>query len=56
MVFWLYTGTGLAAGNVVFKFVLLPITAIPMSVFAGRNDWWGKGKWSLVAGMKFKKR
>lgn len=49
MVFWLSTGAGLAAGNVVFKYVLLPITAILLSAFAGRNDWWGKGKWSLVA-------
>ena len=49
MVFWLSTGAGLAAGNVVFKYVLLPITAILLSTFAGRNDWWGKGKWSLVA-------
>ncbi len=49
MVFWLSTWLGLAAGVVVFKYVLLPVSVILLSVFAGRNDWWGKGKWSLVA-------
>ncbi len=49
MVFWLSTGSGIEACNLIFKYLLLPICAILLSVFAGRNDWWGKGKWSLVA-------
>lgn len=35
--------------TVVFKYVLLPVATILLSAFAGRNDWWGKGKWALVA-------
>lgn len=50
LVFWMYAkGPEVEICTIIFKYVLLPISVILMSVLAGKNNWWGKGKWILVA-------
>lgn len=48
--FWTVTGSpATTTCTFVFKYLLLPLSALLISAFAGRADWWGRGKWTLVA-------
>lgn len=48
-VFWtIANGPTITSYTIVFKYVLLPVSVLLMTVFAGRGNWWGKGKWALV--------
>lgn len=49
-VFWTVAkGPEVANYTIVFKYVLLPASVLLLTVFAGKGNWWGKGKWALVA-------
>lgn len=49
-VFWtIANGPAIAYYTIVFKYVLLPLSVLLISVFSGKENWWGKGKWALVA-------
>lgn len=49
-VFWtIANGLAIANYTIVFKYVLLPLSVLLISVFSGKENWWGKGKWALVA-------
>ena len=49
-VFWtIVNGPAIAHYTIVFKYVLLPLSVLLISVFSGKGNWWGKGKWALVA-------
>ncbi len=46
---WLIArGPWVNACGVVFRWILLPAAAVCLSFAAGRNDYWGRGKWLLV--------
>ena len=50
VVFWLAAkGPEAAACTVVFQYISLPAAVLLLCVTAGKNNWWGKGKWVLVA-------
>lgn len=34
---------------VVFKYILLPISVLAITTFAGKSNWFGRGKWALAA-------
>lgn len=49
-VFWTIANSPkITSYTIVFKYVLLPISVLLMTLFTGKGNWWGKGKWSLVA-------
>lgn len=49
-VFWtIANGPAIAYYTIVFMYVLLPLSVLLISVFAGKGNWWGKGKLVLVA-------
>ena len=49
-VFWFAAkGPEAAACTVVFQYISLPAAVLLLCVTAGKNNWWGKGKWVLVA-------
>ena len=49
-IFWSAAqGMDLTNYTVVFKYILLPMSALLLSVYAGKGDWWGKWKWALTA-------
>lgn len=48
-VFWtIANGPTITNYTIVFKYVLLPVSVLLMTVSAGKGNWWGKGKWALV--------
>ncbi len=50
LAFWAFSeGPQAATFTMIFKALLLPASALLLSVFAGRNNWWGRGKWALAA-------
>ena len=49
-IFWSAAqGMDLTNYTVEFKYILLPMSALLLSVYAGKGDWWGKWKWALTA-------
>ena len=41
-------GPMIESNTIVFKYVLLPVSVLLMTVFAGKGNWWGKWKWVLA--------
>ena len=49
-VFWtIPNGPMISSSTIVFKYTLLPIAVLLMTVCAGKGNWWRKWKWVLVA-------
>jgi hypothetical protein len=47
IVFWLFTsGSDAMAYSLMFLWVLLPVTTLIISLLIGKNNYWGKWKWS----------
>ena len=56
IVFWFFTSGSDAMGySLMFLWILLPVTTFVVSLFIGRNNYWGKWKWisSLVLGVMY---
>ena len=56
IVFWFFTSGSDAMGySLMFLWILLPITTFVVSLFIGRNTYWGKWKWltPLVMGIMY---
>jgi transcriptional regulator with XRE-family HTH domain len=56
IVFWLFTsGSDAMAYSLMFLWILLPVTTFIISLLIGKNNYWGKWKWSsaLVFGMMY---
>lgn len=56
IVFWFFTSGSDAMGySLMFLWILLPVTTFVVSLFIGRNNYWGKRKWisSLVLGVMY---
>lgn len=56
IVFWFFTSDSDAMGySIVFLWGLLPVTTFVLSLFIGKNDYWGKWKWiwALVFGLMY---
>lgn len=46
--FWLFDGGADAFGySIMWLWILLPVTTFSVSVFIGKNDYWGQWKWML---------
>ena len=56
VVFWFFTSGSDAMGySLMFLWILLPVTTFVVSLFIGRNTYWGKWKWltPLVMGIMY---
>ena len=56
IVFWFSTSGSDAMGySLMFLWILLPVTTFVVSLFIGKNNYWGKWKWisSLVLGVMY---
>jgi transcriptional regulator with XRE-family HTH domain len=56
IVFWLFTsGSDAMAYSLMFLWILLPVTTFIISLLIGKNNYWGKWKWSsaLVFGVMY---
>ena len=56
IVFWFFTSGSDAMGySLMFLWILLPVTTFVVSLFIGRNNYWGKWKWfsPLVLGVMY---
>lgn len=49
IVFWFFTSGSDAMGySIMFLWVLLPVTTFIVSLFIGKNNYWGKAKWAFA--------
>ena len=49
IVFWFFTDGSNAMGySLMFLWIILPVTTFAVSFIIGKNDFWGKGKWTFA--------